>query len=281
MMPPMAPAIRKTLLAALAFGIALGFVVGSAHEAEAAPRWVDRSITLPRLVFAGDVGLGVGHESAPFPANVDVTGAGMNLEAALGITDSVELGLRTGLRFGDDGKAVGAAGYGRTFFTETFGTGFDTVANPEFHVRWAAYSGRVVEVGLDGRVYTPIERNTDFGLMFGVPLAFHIASFMRLDTGMYIPVIFTSPATTVISVPAYLWFQVSNKVWLGPMFDFRHISRPIVAPADDFLLGFGVGYQVASMVDLKWMFLAPRVNAGPNEVHAYGGGFGVQFRIGE
>jgi hypothetical protein len=279
MMSRMAPAIRKTALTALAL-LAPLFLLGTAGDAEAAPRWVDRSITLPRLVFAGDVGLGVGHENDPRP-NVDITGAGMNLEAALGITDSVELGLRTGLRFGNDGKFVGADAYGRTFFTDTFGTGFDTVANPEFHVRWAAYSGRVVEVGLDGRVYTPIERNTDFGLMFGVPLAFHIASFMRLDTGMYIPIIFTSPATTVISVPAYLWFQVSDKVWLGPMFDFRHISRPIVAPVDDFLLGFGVGYQVASMVDLKWMLLAPRINAGPNELRAYGGGFGVQFRIGE
>lgn len=279
MMRSMALDISKTTFAALTVAAPL-LVLGAARPAEAAPRYVDRSITLPRLVFAGDVGLGVGHEAVPRPAT-DITGAGMNLEAALGVTDSVELGLRTGIRFGDDGKAVGAPAYGRAFFTETYGTGADTVANPEFHVRWAAYSGRVVEVGLEGRVYTPIERNTDFGIMMGVPLAFHIASIMRLDTGVYIPVIFTSPATTVISVPAYLWFQVSNSVWLGPMFDFRHISRPIPAPVDDILLGFGLGYQPASSVDLKWMVLAPRVNATGNERHAYGGGFAVEFRIGE
>ena len=280
MMRGMALANRNAPLASLAVAavVASLVVLGTARPAEAAPRYVDRSITLPRLVFAGDVGLGLAHVNVPGP---DLTGAGMNLEAALGVTDSVELGLRTGLRFGDDGKAVGADTYARTFFTETYGTGVDTVANPEFRVRWAAYSGRVVEVGLDGRVYMPVERNTDFGLMFGVPLAFHIATFMRLDTGVYIPVVFTSPATTVISVPAYLWFQVSNKVWLGPMFDFRHISRPIPAPVDDVLLGFGIGYQVASAVDLKWMVLAPRVNAAGNEPRAYGAGFGVQFRIGE
>jgi hypothetical protein len=281
MMPPMAFGIRKTVLVALV-ALAGGplLVLGAARPAAAAPSWVDRSITVPRLVFAGDVGIGVGHEVVPRPAT-DITGAGMNLEAAFGVTDSVELGLRTGIRFGDDGGAVGAPGYGRAFFTETYGTGVDTVANPEFHVRWAAYSGRVVEVGLDGRVYTPIERNTDFGIMFGVPLAFHFGSIVRLDTGVYIPVIFSSPATTILSVPAYLWFQVSNKVWLGPMFDFRHVNRPLPPAADNVLLGFGVGYQVASAVDLKWMFLAPRVNATANERHAYGGGFAVQFRIGE
>ena len=279
MMRSMALGKRKTAFAALTVAAPL-LVLGAARPAEAAPSYVDRSITLPRLVFAGDVGLGVGHDTVPRPG-ADITGAGMNLEAALGVTDSVELGLRTGIRFGDDGKAVGAAGYARTIFTETYGTGFDTVANPEFHVRWAAYSGRVVEVGLDGRVYTPVERNTDFGIMMGVPLAFHFGNIVRLDTGVYIPVIFTSPATTIISVPAYLWFQVSNKVWLGPMFGFRHISRPVPAPFDDVLLGFGLGYQVASAVDLKWMLLAPRVNAGGNEVRAFGAGFGVQFRIGE
>jgi hypothetical protein len=279
MMGSMAIEFRKTALAALTVAAPL-LVLGAARPAEAAPSYVDRSITLPRLVFAGDVGLGVGHDTVPRPG-VDITGAGMNLEAALGVTDSVELGLRTGIRFGDDGKAVSADAYGRTIFTETYGTGFDTFANPEFHVRWAAYSGRVVEVGLDGRVYMPVERNTDFGIMMGVPLAFHIGNIMRLDTGVYIPVIFTGPATTIISVPVDLWFQVSNKVWLGPMFGFRHISRPIPAPFDDVLLGFGLGFQVASAVDLKWMLLAPRVNAGGNEVRAFGAGFGVQFRIGE
>ena len=275
----MAHEMRKTAQAGVAIAAAL-LVLGAARPAEAAPSYVDRSITLPRLVFAGDVGLGIGHDSIPRPG-FDITGVGVNLEAALGVTDSVELGLRTGVRFGDDGKAVGADNYARTIFTETYGTGFDAVANPEFHVRWAAYSGRVVEVGLDGRVYMPVERNTDFGIMMGVPLAFHFGNIVRLDTGVYIPVIFSSPATTVISLPANLWFQVSNRVWLGPMFGFRHVSQRIPASFDNVLLGFGLGYQVASAVDLKWMLLAPRVNAGADEVRAFGAGFGVQFRIGE
>jgi hypothetical protein len=275
MMREMARIVPTTSLASLCVLAALA----SATPAAAAPRYVDRSLTLPRLVFAGDAGLGVAHLRL---GGRDFTGAGVNLEGALGITDSVELGLRTGIRLGDDAKALGADAFGRTLFTETYGTGGDAVANPELRVRWAAYSGRVVEVGLDGRLYMPIESNTRVGVMFGVPLAFHIGSVLRIDTGLYLPVVFDDPASTVISVPGYFWFQVSNKVWLGPMVGLRHVD-PGGPPRsrDDLLLGFGLGYQVASSVDLKWMLFAPRVNADRNEPRAFGAGFGVQFRIGE
>ena len=258
---------------------ALLFVLVSARSAEAAPRYVDRSITLPRLVFAGDAGLGLAHLRT---GGRDFTGAGINLEGALGITDSVELGLRTGIRLGDDARFLGADAFGRTNFTETYGVGADTVANPEFRVRWAAYSGRVVEVGLDGRIYLPIETGTRTGLMFGVPLAFHVGSILRIDTGIYLPVVFTDPTSTVISLPAYFWFQVSNRVWLGPMVGLRHVDPGgPVNSRDDLLLGFGLGWQVASAVDLKWMLFAPRVNANDGEPRVFGAGFGVQFRIGE
>jgi hypothetical protein len=260
----------------------LVFVFGAAAPALAAPPHVDRSLTLPRLVFAGDLGLGVAHLSTR-PS--DLTGAGLNLEAALGITDSVELGLRTGARLGAEARALQADNYGRTLWTETYGTAGETWANPEFRVRWAAYRGRVVEVGLDGRVYTPLEQGSRFGVMFGVPFAFHIGNTLRIDTGVYIPILVANanlPTSTILSVPGYFWFQVSHKVWLGPMVGLRHVDPggPF-ATRDDFLLGFGVGWQVASAVDLKWMVLIPRVNTNADEPRAFGGGFGVQFRIGE
>lgn len=276
MMRAMARTIRTfagPLVAMLAFGFA------SARPAAAADRWVNRSLTLPRLVFAGDVGIGIARQRV---GPTDITGAALNFEAALGITDSVELGLRTGLRFGDDSRVVGADAFGRTLFTETYGTATDTFANPELRVRWAAYSGRVVEVGLDGRFYMPVEANSRAGIMLGVPLAFHVGDILRIDTGFYVPVIFTDPTSAVISVPAYFWFQVSNKVWLGPMLGLRHVDPGGPARSrDDLLVGFGLGYQVASAVDLKWMIFAPRVNDNRNEARVFGAGFGVQFRIGE
>src|SRR5262245_18254923 len=149
-----------------------------APSSEAAPSFIDRPITLPRLNFAANLGLGIAHAH---PTR-DLFGPGMNLEGALGITDSVEIGLRTGLRFGDDARLLQADMFGLMYYTETRGTLTDVVANPEFHLRWAVYSGQVVEVGLDGRVFLPIEQNSRFGMMFGLPLAFHISDFMRIDT---------------------------------------------------------------------------------------------------
>lgn len=277
MMTAAAPMVRPTVLAPIL--VSMLAVVSAPGAARAAPRYVERPLTLPRLVFAGDAGIGVAHVRF---GRSDFTGAGLNLEGAIGITDSVELGLRTGVRLGDDARFLGADAFGRTLFTETYGTGGDTVANPELRVRWAAYSGRVVEVGLDGRLYLPVEEGTRTGVMFGVPLAFHIGEIMRIDLGLYLPVVFSDPVAIVVSVPGYFWFQVSRAVWLGPMVGLRHVDPGGPARSrDDLLLGFGLGYQVASAVDLKWMLFAPRVNAGRDELRAFGAGFGVQFRIGE
>jgi hypothetical protein len=276
MMRAMARTAAARLLAALALMFAALTVC---PRASAAPRYVDRSITLPRYVFAGDAGFGAVHTRA---GGNSFVGAGLNLEAAFAVSHSVELGVRTGARFGDRAEALRADEYARTLWTETWGTGNNApFANPELRVRWAVYSGRVVEVGLDWRMYVPAEAGTNFGLAFGVPLAFHVGSILRIDTGVYIPVVFDSPVSTVISAPAYFWFQASNHVWLGPMIGIRHIDPgPLPFPSrDDVLLGFGVGYQVASAVDLKWMFLMPRVN--DDNVRPFGLGFGVQFRIGE
>lgn len=274
----MARNFRRAVLATT-LTLAPLIVAASARPAEAAPRYVDRSLTLPRLVFQGDPGLGLAHVEV---GRVDYTGAGANLEGALGITDSVELGLRTGIRFGNEARVLGADAFGRTLFTETYGTATDTVANPEFRVRWAAYSGRVAEVGLDGRVFLPFEAASRVGVMMGVPIAFHIGDILRIDTGIYIPIVFNDPTATVISVPGYFWFQVSSQVWLGPMLGLRHVDPG--GPAfsrDDLLVGFGLGYQVSTSVDLKWMAFAPRVNGDDGDARVYGGGMGVAFRIGE
>lgn len=248
-----------------------------ANDAGAAPRWVDRPITLPRLVFAGDVGIGVGHIRLPGPRN-DVAGAGMNLEAGLGVTDNVELGLRTGVRFGDDGRTVRADGYGRTLFTETWGTNNSTVANPELRVRWRVYAGDVAEVALDARMFMPVEQRSSFGIMAGVPLAFHIGDIARIDTGAYLPIVFSDPAFSALSVPGYFWFQVSPKLWLGPMAALRFIDPGPGDHDSHLLVGFGLGYQVARVVDLKTQIFFPSINRDES-ARFVGAGFGVQIRI--
>jgi phosphatidylglycerol:prolipoprotein diacylglycerol transferase len=259
------------------FAVSLG-VLGES-PCEAAEPFIDRPMTQHDHVFAGDVGLGLGHLDN---GRNGFTSAGLNLEGAFGVTESVELGLRTGLRFGDtDNRGVQADRYGRTLWTETYGTGRDVFANPEFRVRWVFYTGSIAEVGLDGRLYIPFETGTSAGMMIGVPLAFHATRILRIDTGGYVPISFGSPATAAFTVPGYFWFQPSDKLWLGPMAALHFLNNFPNPGARDLhlLLGFGLGYQVSNSVDLKTMLLFPTFDRYPGR--DFGAGFGVQFRIGD
>jgi hypothetical protein len=136
----------------------------------------------------------------------------------------------------------------------------------------------VAEVGLDGRMYFPVENQTRFGLMFGVPLAFHVASFLRIDTGAYTPVLFYDPTFYGVSIPGYFWFQPTEKLWLGPFAQMQFLGQRHLD--GHFGLGFGLGYQVANAVDLKTMFFLPALDDN-NDPRQFGLGFGVQFRIGD
>lgn len=263
----------KCTILSLAVSAALAAASTTAHAAEP---WVDRPNTLPRLTFAGNAGLGVVHLGA---GPLDETGAGVNLEGAFGVTDRLELGLRTGVRIGDGGRFTSADAYGRTLQTETYGTRADTFANPELRVRGNLVRTSIFELALEGRVFMPFETASRFGAMFGVPLALHLGSFVRIDTGAYVPVVFTDPAGTVFSVPAYVWFQPTDRLFLGPMFGARFVNAGTTTSREDFLLGFGLGYAATSFLDLKTMLLFPRIN-GTEGGRNVGVGFGVEIRIG-
>jgi hypothetical protein len=263
---------------------ALSIFVGafaSPTLARAADQWVSRPLTLPRLNAAFDAGLGVGHLNGIGNAP-GLTGPGVNLEAALGVTSNLELGFRTGLRMTGDAQALHADQYGRLFDTETYGTGTDTLANPEFRITGRVLNAEVAEIGLEGRVYLPFEhagnRPTHFGGAFGVPFLFHFGRIVRLDLGAYVVTIFEDPFRPIFTVPARLWFQVSEKVWLGPIFSLQHDPNAPVGAENNLLAGFGLGYQIASFVDLKTQFLVPAISQR-NGTDLFGFGIGVQIRI--
>jgi hypothetical protein len=253
-----------------------------ASRAEAAAPWVDRPITLPRHDWAFDIGLGIAHRNAPDPFP-QPTGVGMNFEMGVGITQHVELGIRTGARFGNDGRATQADAAGRLFDRQTFATRFDPWANPEARVRVGLVHERVFELALEGRAVLPFEHESRFGAMFGMPLAFHIGHSVRLDMGVYIPVVFYDPTFTTVSLPLDIWIQASRNLWLGPMTGLRFydVGRERDFGRDrrtDVSLGFGLGYQVHRVVDLKTMALFPGINhtEGARDFNV---GFGVQIRI--
>jgi hypothetical protein len=246
------------------------------RPAHAEAPWVYRSIVLPRGAVALDLGLGLGHEPEGPPDSGSITGFGLNLALSGSITHELEVGVRTGFRLDDNGQVTRADSYGRPFETETYGTNNDRVANPEVHLRWAVARGSAAELGLELRAYLPIENGSSFGLMFGLPIVLR-AGAIRIDTGLYVPVIFTSPDTqTVVSVPVHLWIQATRTLWLGPLFGLRVVSGN--GSHDEYPLGFGIGSALTRTLDLRTWILFPDISQN-EAARTFGAGVALQIRF--
>jgi hypothetical protein len=237
--------------------------------------WVYRSIVLPRGEVAVDLGFGLGHQPVGPTDNGSVTGFGLNLALSAGITHELEFGVRTGFRLDDAGEVTKADSYGRPFDTETYDTNSDTVANPEIHLRWAVARGSTAELGLEWRVYLPIENGSSFGMMFGLPIALRAGS-LRLDTGLYVPILFTNPTQTVVSVPLHLWIPATRTLWLGPLFGLQVYSS---GRGDRYPLGFGLGTALTHLVDLRTWILFPDISQNA-AARTFGAGIALQLRFG-
>ena len=261
-------------------------------DAAAAPPWVDRHLTLPAGDWAFDAAAGVAHWR-PDPARDD-TQPGINLEMAVGVTDRVQLWVRTGMRFGNDfDRSVRADEFARLFDRQTLtldsrAVGTEVFADPEVGVRGALVRHRVFELGLEGRVVLPFAFGTDAGLLFGVPMAFHFGDRVRMDVGVYVPIVFLPGAPPPpapapgpspyfgISLPLDVWIQASPRVWLGPMTGL-FVRQPGDAASQTFVsFGFGFGYQITHYLDFKAMLLFPTINTDSS---FFGGGAGIQIRI--
>ncbi len=258
--------MRRRILAA-----ALAVIAARAPTAQAAGPWAARPDTLPKGVFAFDVGLGGVH--APATDTTSITGFGVNLEATFGVTSRLQLGLRTGIRAGLDGRVTGADAYGRLYDSINFGTRSSPIANPEFAITGNVSRGEHVEVALQGRVFLPAETNSSAGLVFGVPVRFRVGQVARIDTGGFVPLIFSNPLQSGLVVPVDIWFQVSDRVWLGPMTGMRFRRA-----GQDLRIGFGLGVQAASFLDFKAQLVVPAVNQDQGG-RFYGFGVGVELRV--
>jgi opacity protein-like surface antigen len=266
----MTPLARRLVLTAT-----LAAALAVTAPAQAAPPWIFRSITLPRGHVALDLGFGYGH--API-GNTDRSygGTGMNFEFAAGVSPDLEIGVRTGFRFDSDGQVTQADRYGRTFDTETYGTRGDRVANPELHMRWAVARGSNAQLGLEVRAYLPVETQSRFGLMFGLPIALR-AGAVRIDTGLYVPVVFYDPTWSAISVPIHVWIQASSSLWLGPLFGLRVVNNGGNS-YNEYPLGFGLGTMLSHAIDLRTWFLFPHIN-GDQAARTFGLGVALQIRF--
>jgi hypothetical protein len=263
-------ASRIRFFAAVVGGL---LAMASAGAAHAGGTWQWRGIVRPQGEVAVDFGLGMGRISPPAPGPGSVTGFGMNLEIAAGVGRNIELGFRTGVRMGWDGRVTQADRYGRAFDTETYGTATDTFANPELRLRGALINGGAAELALEGRAYLPLETGSNFGFMLAVPLMLRLA-IVRIDTGLFVPVLLGNDTHTVISIPVAVWFQVSSTAWLGPMFGLRAVRREDTA----YPFGFGVGTMLSHTVDLRGWIWFPDIGDSQSS-RVFGGGVALEVRF--
>ena len=184
--------------------------------------------------------------------------AGINLEMAVGLTDRVELGVRTGLRFGDGpDRALEPDNYGRLFDRQYFDGGNDVRRQPGAARALApSLRGPVAELGLEGGSSSRRDRHRA-GLEPGVPIALHLGDSVRLDTGVWMPILFAEPAARHL-VPLDIWIQVSPRVWLGPMTGLPGGRIGDRATETLVSMGFGLGYQIARISTSRRCSSSPR-----------------------
>ena len=245
----------------------------AAFPARAAAPWIYRGIVLPRGDVALDFGLGYGH-APPAPGFAN-DGFGLNLELRAGVSYDFEIGFRTGFRLDDGGQNTRADSFGRPFDTETYGTNNGRTANPELSFRWLVARGAGAELGTELRAYLPIETNSRFGLMFGLPIALR-AGPVRIDTGIYVPIIFYDPTLTIVSIPLHIWIQASYRVWLGPLLGLRFVSGG--GSDTQYPLGFGLGIALNRALDLRTWLLFPDMSQDA-AARTYGAGVALQIRF--
>jgi hypothetical protein len=279
--PTAAARLRFVLLLAPALGVV---APRTAHGDEP---FVDRPLTLPPLHFSADAGIGFGQgprAPAPLPpgASFDTgtkLGWGSNLEAAVGLPFLGELGVRVGLRFGDDGINAGSPDhFARLFDPIVDEPGRSSVTNPELRLRGTLLDLHVVELGLETRAIIPTDSGSDFELIPGAPVRIHLPTFARIDTGVWLPVEFDSDIGFRIEIPAQLFFQ-AGQAFFGPVtgIRFNHPGGDIPSTAE-IPAGVAAGYTLGGILDLKVQVRTERINDTAWSQYI-GGGIGAGLRL--
>jgi hypothetical protein len=283
--------VRRRILSILVMG-SLGATL--AGRAEADDPFVDRPLTLPPLHFSADAGLGFGQGPVPTPLDVQglqpvltappvKVGWGASFDAAVGLPFLGEVGVRVGVRFGQDGVyagwGTGADHFARLFDPIVGEPGLSTVTNPEVRLRGTVFDLKVVELGLETRFIIPTDPSSDFEVVPGVPVRIHLPGFVRIDTGVWVPLEFNSDASFTIDIPAQLFFQ-AGQAFFGPMTGLRynHPGADIADPTTDIPVGLAAGYTLGGVLDLKVQVRTERIN-DVSWAQYIGGGLGVGLRL--
>ncbi|HEY6463604.1 MAG TPA: hypothetical protein VIY73_25725, partial [Polyangiaceae bacterium] len=237
-----APSFAACVLASLA----------TAPTARAAQPFVDAPLTLPPVHFSAAAGLGFGTYQDATGSHV---GAGSSFDAAIGLPFLGELGAHLAQRFGPDGVAVGtgpnaappfgADHFARLFDPVTQEPGLQSFANPEFHLRGTLIPLEVFELGLETRLTVPTGDGSFLAFTPGLPMRVHIPGFLRIDTGLWLPVWFpqSGPESQIyiLDIPAQAFFQIGD-AFVGPESGLRINDIGGSNTTVDIPFGVGGGY---------------------------------------
>jgi hypothetical protein len=253
----------------------IALVALAAPSAAAGQPFVDAPLSLPPLHFSGDAAMGFGtYQNATGGTQV---GAGSNLALGIGLPFLGEIDARFGYRFGTTGIAADADHFARLFDPIVSEPGAQNFSNPEIDWRGTLVDVEVFQLGLETRFIIPTDPNSVFAATPGVPIRIHIPAFMRIDTGLWLPVAFTSNPSYFLDIPAQAFFQIQN-AFVGPLTGIRFDNLSGPGPVTvDIPLGVGGGYTFGGVVDVKAQLRTEHVNSSPGQ--AFGGGLGVGFRL--
>jgi len=267
---------------------ALAGVTGAvlvAAPAGADVAFVDRPLTLPPLHVSAEAGVGFGQYEAfePAPNDLESTvslgnkvGFGSSLAAAVGLPFVGEVGIRLGYRFDSTAAFAQADRFAHLFDPIVDGPGTDAFTNPEIMLLGTLFALPLVEVALETRAVLPTAQGSSFALTPGAPVRIHVPTFARIDTGIYLPVAFDSPATFAIQVPAQLFFQVGDS-FFGPMTGLLFLQNG-PDPNPQIVAGLGGGHTLGGVLDLKAQLYTSQIN-DVNWAKHVGGGLGLGLRV--
>jgi hypothetical protein len=257
-------------------------------------KFTDAPLTLKPLHFAADVGIGFGtYQDGAGNGHV---GWGSNFEAAIGLPFLGEFGARIAERFGTDGDFVGtgpgAAGFptGADHFARLFDPvvgepGFKDFANPEFHLRGSMVDEDIFQLGLETRLTVPTSNDSYWAFTPGLPMRIHMPGVMRIDVGIWLPVVFVNnppPGANstiyVLDIPVQAFFQIGD-AFVGPESGLRVVNVGSTPTSTDVPLGVGGGYTFGGIFDVKAQLRSERINSGSWASQSFGGGIGVGLRV--
>lgn len=214
-----------------------------------------RPMTLPRLTLAPELDLEVGRAlNSVGTASSRYTLAGLNVGAAFGITDNIEVGAFVlPIQFAP---------------SVSYGSGGDPAANLQLFGTFRFLHAKQVEIGARLRTYFITTSGAGAQIVPSVPFLFHLGKIARIDAEIALPItargssaapgsVNPGGAVVGVAVPVSFAINVIEPLYLGAssgvrVEDFGNAKRSFFIP-----LGFFAGFTIGGrrpIVDLAAYF---------------------------